>query len=257
MKTSIQIKNVSIGYPLKHGKQKIVKEGITQELHPGELTCLLGRNGSGKSTLLRTISGFQSPLQGEIRINGKNLVNYADNELAQLIGVVLTDKTNAGGITVFELVSLGRHPHTGFFGELKVHDREVIQESMLKAGIADKADHYVAELSDGERQKAMIAKVLAQECPVILLDEPTAFLDVNSRIETMILLRDLAKKEQKSILISTHDIESAIRMGDCFWLMSKEKPFTSGIPKELILSGTFDDFFNLTAYPDWSGKKYL
>jgi iron complex transport system ATP-binding protein len=234
-----------------------VKDGISQQLSAGELTCLLGQNGSGKSTLLRTIAGFQPPLKGRILIDGKPLPSYSDGERARITGVVLTDKTNVGGITVFDLVALGRHPHTGFFGGLKKNDKEIVFLSMERAGIAHKADSYVSELSDGERQKAMIAKALAQECPVILLDEPTAFLDVNSRIETMLLLRELAEKEQKSILLSTHDIESAIRMGDRFWLMSKDKPFLSGEPRELICSGIFDDFFNLTAYPEWSGKRYI
>jgi iron complex transport system ATP-binding protein len=257
LKTTIQINDLSIGYLLGRGRQKLIQERISQQLCAGELTCLLGANGVGKSTLLRTLSGSQPPLKGEIIVHGRSLQAYPDNERARLIGLVLTDKTNVGGISVFDLVALGRHPYTGFFGRLKKSDREIVIASMEKVGILHHANSYVSELSDGERQKAMIAKALAQECPVILLDEPTAFLDVNSRIETMLLLQELAEKEQKSILISTHDIESAIRMGSCFWLMSKDKPFLSGKPEELILSGVFDDFFQLSAYPEWSGKRYL
>lgn len=241
---NIEIKDLTIGYSLRGRKQKIVKQNISQQLYAGEVTCLLGRNGAGKSTLLRTLSRFQQPLSGEIILRGKNLSLYSEQECALNIGVILTDRTYAGGITVFELVALGRHPHTGFFGKLKKQDKDIIFESMEKAGIVYKSNSYIAELSDGERQKAMIAKVLAQECPVILLDEPTAFLDVNSRIETMALLRELARKENKSILISTHDMESAIRMGDRFWLMDKEIPFVSGIPEDLILSGAFEKLFN-------------
>ena len=257
MTAIIHIKDLSIGYRLKYGNQKVIKTQITQNLYAGEVTCLMGRNGAGKSTLIRTLAGFQSPLSGEIMYENIHINQLSKSEYALLIGVVLTDHTNAGGITVFELVSLGRHPHTGFFGSLKNKDKDIIWKSMEKAGIADKATNYVSELSDGERQKAMIAKTLAQECPVILLDEPTAFLDINSRIETMELLQELAHKEGKSILISTHDIEAAIRMGDRFWLMHKEKPFISDCPQALITSGIFDDYFNLSAYKSWSGKNYI
>jgi ABC-type cobalamin/Fe3+-siderophores transport systems, ATPase components len=145
--------------------------------------------------------------------------------------VVLTEKTNAGGITVYELVSLGRHPYTGFFGQLKKKDHEIIRQSLEAAGISHKAKNYVSELSDGERQKAMIAKALAQQCPLILLDEPTAFLDVTSRIETMVLLRKLAREQHKAILLSTHDLDLAIQMGDCIWLQAKGSPLSAAHPK--------------------------
>jgi iron complex transport system ATP-binding protein len=235
---------LSIGYRLKNGRRKVVvHEALDLTLFPGEVTCLLGLNGAGKSTLLRTLCGFQPPLKGDIRLLGKPLERYSQTGLALTIGVVLTEKTYAGGITVYELVSLGRHPYTGFFGRLKKGDRRVVEQSMEAAGIAHKARSYVAELSDGERQKAMIAKTLAQECPIILLDEPTAFLDVTSRIETMILLRRLAVEQQKTILLTTHDMDSAIRMGDCLWLLGKERPMACGIPEELILDGSFALFF--------------
>jgi iron complex transport system ATP-binding protein len=243
-KATIVIQDVSIGYSLRHGKRKLVKDGISLELYEGEVTCLLGANGSGKSTLLRTLAGFQPALKGNILYNNKSLSSYSDAERSLLIGLVLTDKIYAGGISVFDLVSLGRHPHTGFFGSLKQHDKEIILDSMKKTGILHKAGDYVSELSDGERQKAMIAKALAQECPVILLDEPTAFLDIGSRIEMMYLLKELAIKERKSILLSTHDIEIAIRLGDRFWLMDKSLPFISGIPGDLIANDIFSRFFD-------------
>ena len=242
----INIHNLSIGYFLKHGKQKLIKSNINQELYKGEVTCLLGANGSGKSTLLRTLAGFQPPLEGEILYNDKPVGSYSDSERSLLIGLVLTDKIYAGGISVFDLVSLGRHPHTGFFGSLKKYDKEIIFDSMEKVGILHKSDTYVSELSDGERQKAMIAKALAQECPIILLDEPTAFLDINSRIEMMYLLKELALKEHKSILLSTHDIETAIRLGDRFWLMDENLPFTSGMPEDLIINDVLSQFFDKT-----------
>ena len=227
---AIETQSLSIGYQLKGGQRKVVHEALDLQLHAGEVTCLLGLNGAGKSTLLRTLCGFQPPLQGEIRLMGKPLENYSQSRFALTVGVVLTEKITAGGLTVFELVSLGRHPYTGFFGHLKATDKAII--------------HYVAELSDGERQKIMIAKALAQQCPIILLDEPTAFLDVTSRIETMALLHRLASEQGKAILLSTHDLDLAIQMGDCLWLQAKDRPMACGTPEDLIMNGAFKDFFD-------------
>lgn len=240
---AIETNGLSIGYLLKGGKRKVVHDALNLRLYPGEVTCLLGLNGAGKSTLLRTLCGFQPPLGGEIRMAGKPLADYSQANFSLTVGVVLTEKTNAGGITVYELVSLGRHPYTGFFGQLKKHDREIIEQSLHAAGIAHKAHNYVSELSDGERQKAMIAKALAQQCPIILLDEPTAFLDVTSRIGTMVLLHKLAVEQQKAILLSTHDLDLAIQMGDCLWLQEKGRPMACGTPEDLIMSGAFESFF--------------
>ena len=239
----IEASSLSIGYLLKGGKRKVIHDDLNLRLRPGEVTCLLGLNGAGKSTLLRTLCGFQPPLSGEIRLMGKPLSSYSQSNFSLTVGVVLTEKTNAGGITVYELVSLGRHPYTGFFGQLKKTDREIIEQSLTAAGIAHKAQNYVSELSDGERQKAMIAKALAQQCPIILLDEPTAFLDVTSRIETMVLLHKLAVEQHKAILLSTHDLDLAIQMGDCLWLQEKGRPMACGTPEDLILSGAFESFF--------------
>lgn len=243
-KSAVETHGLAIGYSRKGQNPKIVNEDLNLCLNKGELTCLLGLNGAGKSTLLRTICGFQPPIAGNIEIMGKDLSSYKPLELALTLGVVLTEKTNAGGITVYELVSLGRHPHTGFFARLKSDDKRIIEESLSAVGILHKAGSYVSELSDGERQKAMIAKTLAQQCPVIVLDEPTAFLDVTSRIEMMILLRRLAVEQGKAILLSTHDLEQAIQLSDKLWLMrSKPHNIVCGCPEDLILNGEFDDFF--------------
>ncbi|MCL3850648.1 ABC transporter ATP-binding protein [Parabacteroides sp. GYB001] len=239
----IETNRLSIGYRLKGGKYKVIHDDLNLQLFPGEVTCLLGLNGAGKSTLLRTLCGFQPPLGGDISLMGQPLSSYSQSNFSLTVGVVLTEKTNAGGITVYELVSLGRHPYTGFFGQLKKSDREIIEQSLVAAGIAHKAQNYVSELSDGERQKAMIAKALAQQCPIILLDEPTAFLDVTSRIETMVLLHRLAMEQNKAILLSTHDLDLAIQMGDCLWLQEKGRPMACGTPEDLILSGAFESFF--------------
>ncbi|MDL2265013.1 ABC transporter ATP-binding protein [Parabacteroides sp. OttesenSCG-928-G21] len=239
----IQTEGLAIGYPLKRGGKKVLHEGLNLQLYAGEVTCLLGLNGAGKSTLLRTLCGFQRPMGGSVELSGRPLSSFSQHDFALTVGVVFTEKTNAGGITVYELVSLGRHPYTGFFGQLKAHDRVAIEQSIEAVGIAHKAGNYVSELSDGERQKAMIAKALAQECPIILLDEPTAFLDISSRIETMVLLRKLAVEQRKAILLSTHDLDLAIQMGDCLWLQERGRPMMCGTPEDLILSGAFETFF--------------
>ena len=168
---------IATGY--RQGKQLTeVHHGLDFSLSGGELTCLLGCNGAGKSTLLRTLAGMQPPLSGRLELMGRPLEAYSAHERSKTIGVVLTDRMQAGGLTVYELVALGRQPYTGFFGRLTSADKALVWRALEEVGMAGKARRYVAELSDGERQKAMIAKVLVQECPLILLDEPTAFLDV-------------------------------------------------------------------------------
>ena len=221
----------------------MVHEDLNLQLVSGEVTCLLGLNGAGKSTLLRTLCGFQPPLGGEIRLMGKPLSGYSQANFSLTVGVVLTEKTNAGGITVYELVSLGRHPYTGFFGQLKKRDHVIIEQSLEAAGIAHKANNYVSELSDGERQKVMIAKALAQETPVIYLDEPTAFLDFPSKVEMMQLLHQLSRQTDKTIFLSTHDLELALQIADKIWLMDKVNGVTIGTPEDLSLNGSLSNFF--------------
>lgn len=241
-KVVIQGKELRIGY--RTGKQeKIVHENLNFRLHAGELTCLLGANGAGKSTLLRTLSASQPALGGELTFLDKPLMEYTEKERSRTIGVVLTDKTFAGGLSVYELVALGRQPHTGFFGRLSQADKRIVKEAMENVGIAHKARNYTAELSDGERQKAMIAKALVQECPLILLDEPTAFLDVVSRIEIMHLLHRLATEQQKAILLSTHDIEQALVLSDKLWLLSKEYGLQTGVTEDMILNHQMEHLF--------------
>ena len=240
----IQSSDLAIGYKQSGKKQFIVHDSLQLQLFSGELTSLLGLNGAGKSTLLRTLCGFQSPISGTIRVKGRLLSDYSQAELSQTIGVVLTEKTNAGGISVQELVSLGRHPYTGFFGALKTADKKIVDESLEAVGMTHKSSRYVSELSDGERQKVMIAKVLAQQCPIILLDEPTAFLDVTNRIETMSLLHRLSVEQNKAVLLSTHDLDLAIQMSDRLWLMEERRPMENGSPEDLILSGLLETFFS-------------
>lgn len=239
----ITAKDLSIGY--RTGKtDKRVHDHLSFSLYPGELTCLLGANGTGKSTLLRTLAASQPPLGGELLLQGKPLSATTERERSRTIGVVLTDKTQAGGLNVYELVALGRQPHTGFFGRLHANDHAVIREALEAVGIAHKAQSYTAELSDGERQKVMIAKALVQECPLILLDEPTAFLDVVSRIEIMTLLHHLAVTQNKAILLSTHDIEQALVLSDKLWLLSEANGLQCGVTEDLILNQRMDALFD-------------
>jgi len=240
---TIQIVDLSIGYPGKHGV-KTVAEGITDTIRSGELTCLLGENGAGKSTLLRTLSGFLPPLFGEVAILGKPLRTYREKDLATVISVVLTEKNNLQNMTVIELVGMGRSPYTGFWGRLSAEDRHKVGEAIDMVGIAALGDRLVQTLSDGERQKVMIAKALAQETPIIFLDEPTAFLDYPSKVEILHLLHRLSRDMQKTVFLSTHDLELALQIADQLWLMAKGRGVTVGSPEDLALDGTLDAFFN-------------
>ncbi|WP_165041211.1 ABC transporter ATP-binding protein [Dysgonomonas sp. ZJ709] len=243
-KKIISARNISIGYgKTKRAEITCLHSDLSFDLFKGELTCLLGANGSGKSTLLRTLSASQHALKGNIYFDNKDITTYKEKDLSQLLGLVLTDKTAVGGLTVRELVELGRYPYTGFFGQLSKYDKDISEKAMIDVNIIYKADSYVAELSDGERQKAMIAKSLAQECPVLLLDEPTAFLDIESRIEIMNLLHDLTMNQGKTILLSTHDIDIALLLADRLWLLSKDNGLSTGVTEDVVLSGKMDNFF--------------
>lgn len=239
----ISANGLSIGYPKTKGRSTSkLYDDISFDLYSGELTSLLGANGAGKSTLLRTLTGLQSPLRGEVLLNGRKVDSYSEQEISMLIGLVLTDKTASGGLTVSELVGLGRYPYTGFFGRLSQQDHAIIEKSMSDVCILHKRDCYLAELSDGERQKVMIAKALAQECPIIILDEPTAFLDVVNRIEITNLLHNLAITQNKTILLSTHDIELALSLSDRLWLMAKDKGLECGVTEDIIFSDSINSF---------------
>ena len=244
MTPTIQTFNLNIGYHQKKKAAEPLHKDLNLSLYPGELTCLLGLNGAGKSTLLRTLCGLQPNLGGEVHLMGKPVSQYSQRAFSLIMGVVLTDTTNAGGLTVRELVSLGRHPHTNFLGKLSTKDLDIVEQAMYDTNIVHKADQYLSQLSDGERQKAMIAKTLAQQCPIILLDEPTAFLDITARMEAMALLHRIASQQNKTILLSTHDLDTAIQMGDCLWLLQKGRKLQSGMTEELILGGAFEAFFD-------------
>ena len=237
MATLLTTENLSIGYSAR----KPVAANLSLTLCKGQLTSLLGPNGVGKSTLLRTLSRLQPPLAGSVTICGEPLATLPPTKLACLVALVLTDKVLSGGLTVFELVSMGRQPYTGFFWRLSADDKNIVNQAISAVGIADKADRHVAELSDGERQKTMIAKALAQQTPIIILDEPTAFLDAAARIEIMQLLHRLATTG-KAILLSTHDIDVALQLSDNLWLMNSNS-LACGTVSEIVESGDLNNLF--------------
>lgn len=238
---TIQLKNLGIGYPTKHGV-RTVAEGIDGTIRSGELTCLLGANGVGKSTLLRTLSAFQPKIKGNVFIEGRELSDYSDKELSKLIGVVLTEKPDVRNMRVRELVSLGRSPYTGFWGTYSKEDLRIVDEAISLVGIDSLSGRMVHTLSDGERQKVMIAKALAQQTPVIYLDEPTAFLDYPSKVEVLQLLRRISKEAEKTIFLSTHDVELALQLADTVWLMTCEGGMTIGTPLQLAQQGALGRF---------------
>ena len=217
---SVELKDLSIGYRTKQGV-RVVAQGLTAQLQRGQLTCLLGENGVGKSTLLRTLAAFQSKLEGSVSIEGRELDDYSERKLARTIGIVLTEKPDVQQMTVMELVEMGRAPYTGFWGRLNEDDRKVCNEAIALIGIEPLKDRMIQTLSDGERQKVMIAKALAQQTPVIFLDEPTAFLDYPSKVDMLLLLSRISREAQKTIFLSTHDLELALQVADTIWLMDK------------------------------------
>lgn len=239
---TIQLRHLTIGYRGK-ANAKIVAGDIGCDIYAGELTCLLGTNGVGKSTLLRTLSAFQPKIRGEIYVSGKELGKYTDRELSTVISVVLTEKCDIRNMTVRELVGMGRSPYTGFWGRLSAQDEEIVDKAIGLVNIRHLAPRMLHTLSDGERQKAMIAKALAQETPVIYLDEPTAFLDFPSKVEIMQLLHRLTRETQKTIFLSTHDLELALQIADKIWLMDKANGITTGTPEDLALQGNLSHFF--------------
>ena len=206
----ITLSHLSVGYKVGHA----VVSDINLTLQSGKLASLIGANGVGKSTLLKTLTGFLPKLEGSLLLDGKDISEFSQRALAQQISIVLTQKPDVQNLTVEEIVGLGRSPYTGFFGKLHANDQQIVDESIIAVGIEKLKNRMIQTLSDGERQKVMIAKALAQQTPVIFLDEPTAFLDFSSKVETFQLLQRMAHEMGKLVLLSTHDLELAVRFSD-------------------------------------------
>lgn len=207
----ISLSHLSVGYT---ASQALVSD-VNVELQSGQLHCLIGRNGIGKSTLLKTLTGFLPKLSGNLLLDGQGIEIFTQQALARKISIVLTQKPDVQNLTVAEVIGLGRSPYTGLFGKLRARDCAVVNDAIRCVGIEPLRDRMIQTLSDGERQKVMIAKALAQETPIILLDEPTAFLDFPSKAETFQLLCSMAHEKDKLIVLSTHDLELAVRFADC------------------------------------------
>lgn len=206
----ITLSHLSVGYKVGHA----VVSDINLTLQSGKLASLIGANGVGKSTLLKTLTGFLPKLEGSLLLDGKDISEFSQRALARQISIVLTQKSDVQNLTVEEIVGLGRSPYTGFFGKLHANDQQIVDESITAVGIEKLKNRMIQTLSDGERQKVMIAKALAQQTPVIFLDEPTAFLDFSSKVETFQLLQRMAHEMGKLVLLSTHDLELAVRFSD-------------------------------------------
>ncbi len=234
--------NLEIGY--RHGAEETcVAQALNCSLQKGEFVCLLGPNGAGKSTLIRSLAGMQAPLSGQIQLSGRPLSAIAPRERARAVSVVLTETVPPGMMDAYSLVSIGRHPYSGWFGGLSRHDKERIEWALSAVGASSLASRQVAELSDGERQKVSIARALAQEAKLMLLDEPTAFLDLARRVELMSILRNLAHRENLALLLSTHDLDLALRFADRLWLMTSEGTLIQGAPEALVMNGQFAEVF--------------
>jgi iron complex transport system ATP-binding protein len=241
-KKILTLQSLVIGYG--RGKDaSILLPPLTSSASKGELIALIGQNGIGKSTLLRTITGLQQPLSGKVLINGKDLNDYHRYTLAGLIGYISTEPVRVSNMTVFDLVALGRYPHTNWTGKFEKKDYDLVGEAIEKVGLQNLAGRFINELSDGERQRAMIARVLAQDAEILVMDEPTAFLDIRSKYEVVHLLHDLSRSRGKTIIFSTHDLLTAISESDKVWLALKDS-FAEGAPEDLILSGSFDKLFD-------------
>ena len=238
----LHLEKLTTGYGSRRKRYVVAKE-LTATLSAGSFTAIIGTNGAGKSTLLRTLAGLQPALSGEISWLGKPLADYSRRELSKTLAVVLTERTSGEGLTAKEVVEMGRMPYTGFDGRLSDDDAQIVSEAMELTGVTPLGSRVVNSLSDGERQRVMIAKALAQQTPVILLDEPTAFLDFPSKVSLLRLLSSLAKEHGKTILLSTHDLELTFQIAKQLWLLSPEG-LVEGTPRALADEGFLEKFFH-------------
>ena len=237
----LQTKELSIGYQSKKDTTTIATS-INLELYAGELVGLIGANGIGKSTFLRTITNVQPQLNGQISINHKTLESYSNLELAKVLSLVLTESVASKNLSVFELVALGRQPYTNWIGNLSSKDIEIVTKALQQTNIEDLKYKKCFELSDGQLQKVMIARALAQDTDLIILDEPTTHLDMYHKAYILKLLQTLAKTTQKTVLFSSHEIDLAIQLCDRLIVMTPNDVVTD-TPCNLIEKGTFETLF--------------
>jgi len=241
-KEVLSVDSLRIGYGSGKNENALLPP-LNASANFGELIAVIGRNGIGKSTLLRTLTGLQQPLAGDIFYYWKNIRDYTRIELAQKVGYISTEIVKVSNMRVYDLVSLGRFPHTNWIGKVEMRDHEVILDALKKTSMTSFAQKFVSELSDGERQKAMIARILAQDTGIMVMDEPTAFLDVASKYEILHLMHLLSGSGTKTIIFSTHELQMAISQADKIWLIL-ENELIEGAPEDLMLAGEFDHLFD-------------
>jgi len=242
MHVQIEISNLSVGYKNRSSTELLLSE-VNSNVHAGELIAVIGRNGTGKSTLIRTLCGLQAPIGGNIILDGNDYNSYNLMEKARKISFVSTEIIQLNHMRVIELVALGRHPYTGWFGNMDRADIDIINSAIDSVGLASMAEEFMNQISDGERQRAMIARALAQDTGILLLDEPTAFLDILHRHELVHLLYTLTRKEKKTIIFSTHDLQIAMDVADRIWLLNEQK-LVQGAPEDVMLSGDLARIYN-------------
>lgn len=229
---------LSIGYG-----QQVVQQGLDLQAAAGELVCVLGTNGCGKSTLLRTIAGLQPALAGRVTLLGQDILRLSASERAQALALVLTERLSVEHTRVGDVVAMGRYPYAPFLGGMSEKDEECIAQALALTGLQAYKERFFNNLSDGEKQRVLIAKALAQQTPLILLDEPTAHLDLPNRIRTFLTLRRLAHEQGKAVVVSTHELDLALQMADTIWLMTPHEGVTSGTPQALLQAAAFDRAF--------------
>lgn len=233
---ALQTRDLAVGYR-SGGIRHAVLEHVNLAARAGDLVCLLGPNGIGKSTLLRTVARMQPALWGHVELNGVDLASITQVDLARRLGVVLTERVAVEALAARRVVELGRYPHSGWFGSLTDEDRRVVDWAIDAVGARRLAARDFSRLSDGERQRVMIARALAQEPVLLVLDEPTAFLDAPSRVELMALLRRLTREGPLAVVVSTHDLELALRTADLLWLVMPGGELVTGAPEDVVMSG--------------------
>ncbi|MFA3782893.1 ABC transporter ATP-binding protein [Melioribacteraceae bacterium 4301-Me] len=243
-KAILYTNNLSIGYKENKRNANVLLDNLNFSIYPGDFICLLGPNGCGKSTLLKTLCGIQKPINGDIFIDGKSITEYSNQELSKKISIVLTEILSVTNATVYSIVSMGRYPYNNWLGVLNKEDFKIINDVIDMTCLTSVKNNSFLELSDGIRQKVMIARALAQYTPIILLDEPTVYLDAPTRIEIILLLRKLSKELNRAIILSSHDIDLALQTADAVFLISREKKMIIDTPEDLVLNGHFENAFN-------------
>ncbi len=244
MSTLLHIDSISTGYHWNTRNEVILHDNISAQVSNGEMVCMLGPNGAGKSTFMRTILGFEPLHRGQVYFDKKSLTDLSVHALAKKVAVVLTDRIDDNFLSAYEVVSSGRYPYASFTGRLKETDHQHIVEALALVGASALSSRFFRELSDGEKQRVLLARALAQDTDLIFLDEPAAFIDSPGKVELMELLRSLCQQNDKGILITTHDMEPALRFADKLWLFADQRHFQEGSPEQLIRGGSINSFFD-------------